>query len=388
MARVNLREFAAEIEATPGTAETLVAGDLLVRSREGDNWNFVVDLFETAEVQGSSSRRPQLAGAQSVDATISHVLRGPASQSVAPSISDLIRSAMFIETAITNSPIGAVTSGPFTDGETITGSISTETATVFRETANGASVLKYHTASGTMNAADVFTGGTSGATATASGAGVANGQRYKPADSNFGGGDTLHHLTCGFNQDGLRLIGRGMLSNMQLQFDVGRPCVITQRLVGGKESHADTALVNPASYAEESNAAPRFLSASLTFGSYSPTDIRGLTLNIETNPELRQDAQDSNGVLYADYQKDAPIITVDPAQVSKATWDVLTDMGAGTTFAVSWSCGTTAGLIWDFFADLCQYNSVEQGSERTLATVPLEIQCSGTNNDEIILWQH
>lgn len=319
---------------------------------------------------------------------MSHVLRGPASQTTAPSISDLIRSAMFIETAISNSPIGAVTSGPFTDGETITGGTSTETATVFRDTANGASEIKYHTTSGAFNAAEVLTGGTSGATATTSGAPVSNGQRYKPADSNFGGADTKHHLTCGFNQDGLRLIGRGMLSNLQLQFDVGRPCVITQRLVGGKAAHADVALFSPASYAEESNAAPRFLSATLTFGSYSPTDIRSLSLNVETNPEIRQDAQDSNGVLYADYEKNAPIISVDPAQVSVATKDFLTELGAGTSFAVSWVCGTTAGLIWEFFADSCQWNSVGQGAERSLATLPLEIQCSGTSNDEIILWQH
>lgn len=388
MARVNRREFAAEIEATPGTAETLVSADLLVRSREGDSWNKLVDLFETGEVQASSSTRPRIAGFKTVDATISYVLRGPASQTTAPSVSDLIRSSMFIETAITNSPIGSITSGPFQDGEVVDGA-GGAAAVVFRETATGAAELKYHTiTSGPMGAAEVLTGATSGATATTSGAAVSNGQRYKPADSNFGGSDTLHHLTCGFNQDGLRIVGFGMLSNLQMAFDVGRPCIVTQRLFGGYSTHGDVALVNPATYAEESNAAPRFLSASLLFGSYSPTDIRSLSLNVETNPEIREDAQKTTGVLYADYEKNAPTITVDPAQVSEATWGVLTDFGAGTSFAVSWDCGTTAGLIWTFYADSCQYTSVDQGSERTLATVPLEIVCSGTDDDELIIWQH
>lgn len=388
MARANRREFAAEIEATPGTAETLVSADLLVRVRDGDAWNVNVDMFETGEVQASSSFRPKLAGVKSVEATVSYVLRGPASQTVAPSVSDLIRSAMFIETAITNSPIGAVTGGPFTDGEVVDGA-GGAAAIVFRDTATGASELKYHTiTSGPMGASEVLTGATSGATATTSGAAVSNGQRYKPADSNFGGSDTKHHVTGGFNIDGQQIVGNGMLSNLQMQFDVGRPCVVTQRLVGAQESHGDVALFSPATFAEQTNVAPRFQLAALLLGSYSPSDIRGLTLNIETNPELREDAQLADGILYADYEKIAPLITIEPSQDTVANWDPLLQLGAGTSFAVSWDCGTTAGLIWTFFADSCEFNTVENGQERTLATTPVELQCSGTNNDEIIIWQH
>jgi hypothetical protein len=386
--RTNRREFAAEQEGTPGSAETIVVADLLVRMRDGDSWDLGVDIFDPEELQASSSKRPIMAGRSLVDATISYILRGPASQSVAPSIQDLLLAAMLEVEAVTNSAIGAVAGGPFVDGETITGGTSLETATVFRDTANGATVIKYINPSGAFNASEVLTGGTSGATATTAGAPAANGYRYKPADSNFGAGDSLHHVTGKFFEDGTFLTGRGMLANLSMLFQVGKPVIVTQRLVGGYEDHGDEALFAPASYPEEDNAAPLFLSATLSLGGYAPTDIREMTMTIETNPEVREDAQSASGVLYADYQKDAPTLTVDPAKVLAATKDFLAELRAGTRFAVSWNVGTTPGLIWSFFADDCQLVNVDNGAERSLATRPLEIRMNGTNNDEIIIWQH
>lgn len=388
--RTNRREVAVEIEATPGTPIALVDADLLVRTRDGDTFTEDVEPFDTEEVQSTSSKRPLLMGRKLFDATLSYIMRSPASQSVESVIADLIRSAMFVSDAVSNSPIGAVTSGPFVDGETITGGTSLETATVFRDTADGASEIKYVNPSGAFNAAEVLTGGTSGATATTAGAPVANGYRYKPADSNFdlGGGDSAHHVTCRFRQDGWYLEGSGCLSNFQALFEVGKPAVITQRVLGRKSAHGDQALVLPSSYAEDGNPVPLFLAASMDIGGYTPTDIRSMTLNVETNPEAREDAQDSNGVLYADYLKDAPTLTLDVAHVLAATNDFFQDHEDGTTFAVSWSLGSTTGSIWTFFADECQYSAVDLGNERSLATLPIELRMNGQLNDELIIWQH
>lgn len=386
--RTNRRELAIEIEATPGTPETLVAADLLFRMRDGDTVTEDVEMFETEEVQSTSSKRPNLSGRKLFDATVSYILGSPGSQTTESILADVIRSAMFVSDAVRASPIGAVTTGPFLDGETITGSISGETATVFRDTANGAAELKYTNESGTMNAADVFTGSTSGATATASGAAVDRGYRYKPADSTFTGADSLHHVTARFRQDGWYIEGTGCLSNLQALFEVGKPAVITQRLLGRKSAHGDQALVLPSSYSEDANPIPRFLSAGLDLGGFTPTDIRSMTLNFETNPEAREDAQNANGVLFADYQRDAPTLTVDPAMTSAATQDWFTALENASVIAINWVLGTAAGSIWEFFADAAQYNAVDLGAERSLATVPLEFRLTGNLNDELIIWQH
>lgn len=388
--RTNRRELAIEIEATPGTPETLVSGDLLVRTRDGDTATEDVDQFDTEEVQGTSSKRPLLPGRKLFDATMSYILRSPASQTTESIISDLLRSAMFVSDAVKGLDIGAVTGGPFVDGETITGGNSGATGTVFRDTANGASEIKYTDVSGTFQSGETLTGGTSGATATTSSTENDRGYRYKPADSNFdlGGGDSAHHVTARFRQDGWYLEGSGCLSNLQMLFEVGKPCVVTQRLLGRKSAHGDQALVLPSSYPEDGNAVPRFLSATLDLGGYTPTDIRSMTLSVETNPEAREDAQDSNGVLYADYQKDAPTLTLDPAHVLAATNDFFQDLEDGTTLAVSWNLGSVAGSIWTFYADEAQYSSVDLGAERTLATLPIELRLNGHLNDELIIWQH
>ena len=316
-------------------------------------------------------------------------MSGPASQTTKPANSPMLRSAMLEELQIKNLSIGAITGGPFTHGETITGGTSSATAKVFRDTANGAAVIKFHTVTGTFQSAETITGGTSGATATTSSTAADNGWMYRTTDSEFDGVDTDHHVTCGFNQDGQRIVSRGSLANLQMEFQVGRAAIVTQRFVGAKASHGDVALALPSSYPEESNAAPRFVASTLTLGGYTPNSIQSLSLNIETNPGLREDSQEADGIKFTDYEKIAPIISLDPAQDDYATWDVLASLAGGTTFAVGWKCGGTPGLIWEFFADEVQYTSVDQGSERTHAKTPIELRCNGTSTrSDIYIWVH
>lgn len=382
MARINLREFAAAQETTPGTAETLASGDLLVRAREGDVWQQVSELFETGEVQASSSMRPQLPGVDSVDATMSYVLRVPTSGT--PVIGPMLESAMLEETASGAFICGSVTGGPFVVGETVTGTTSSATGKIRKTIASGGGTMFVNTVSGGPFVAELLTGSTSSATCTSTSVGTA----YQPTDSNFGGGDSKHHVTGGFNQDGLHMVSRGMLSNVQFQFDVARPVIVTQRFVGGFEEVVDKSLFDPSSYPEEDNTASRFEAITLLIDGYAATDIRSMTLTIETNPEIRQDAQNANGgVLYADYQKIMPTITLDPAQASVATYAFHAKYKAGTTFEVSWDVGTGAGNIWRFIAPVAQFTSLEMGAERNLATIPIEIGCAGTNNDEIFIAQ-
>lgn len=391
--RTNRREVGIKQEAVPGTAETIAIADLLVRTRNGDTFQSLVDLFDTEEVQAASSKRPNLAGERLFDCNMSYILGSPASLSVLPVIDPLLVSAMFLSIPIEDIAIGAITGGPFEHGETITGGTSTETATVFRDTADGAATIKFRDASGPFSSGEVLTGSDSGATTTTSATANPAGRLYKPTDSDFEGASTLHHVTVKLFLDGWFLTGRGCLSNLQALFEVGKPAVFTQNMAGGKEAHGDEPLFNKTAYSEDGNPIPRFLSGSLVFdpvgGSpYSPTDIRTMTLAVENAPEPRRDAQDSNGVLFADYDKGAPTLTVDPAHVKAATKDFFQELDDGTIFKTSWQIGQTPGSIWEFFADECQYNSVELGNERSLATLPLTIRMNSTKNEEVLLYQH
>lgn len=388
--RINKREFAFKQEVTPGTAEALTSAEVLIRIEDSSTVEPDIEVIETNEVQASSSRRPNLTGRKILGIPINYILRGPNSLANAPAANRLFECAMLLATALKRVPIGAITTGPFQDGESFTAAPSAATGRVFRSTANGATELKYFVLTGIVADNDVLTGAVSGATVTVSDPPTDYGRVYRFVDSDFGALDTRHHITAQYLLDGYQWTARGVLGDMTMNFRNGHPCRISQRLIGAFESHSDLALYGVSTYPEQSVAAPRFLGAELYLGSYKPTDIVEFSLELQTGAEAREDANSSSadGVLYADYQRAAPVARFDPAFVKAATKDWFGDLVAGSTFAMRWKLGSAAGMIWEFFADQAQLNTVGVGARGNLATAPLEIRLCGTNNDELFIWQH
>lgn len=388
--RINKREFAVEKETTPGTAETLVSGDVAVRIRSGDTIEPDFESIDTQEVQGTSSKRPYLIGRRIQGFRVSYLMRGPGDLVTPPAIQDMLEASMLLGTALKKISIGTISSGPFQDGETITGGTSSAEGVVFRDTSDGASELKYYVTSGAFQDAETITGSTSGASATSSSDPADNGRVFRLTDSTFGGSDSKHHVTAGLYQDGFQWTARGALANLSMAFRNGHPCIVTQDYTGALASTGDAGLFGVTAYPEESVAAPRFLNASLKLGAYSPIDVVDFSLEFPINPEAREDANDSSadGVLYADYERDHPRIRFDPGMVTAATYDYFSNMFAGSTFAMEWQLGSTAGSIWTFYADEAQFAELGAGARRNIATVPLEVILCGVNNDEIFIWQH
>jgi hypothetical protein len=388
--RTSKRQFAAKVETTPGTAETITSSEVLVRIRDGDTIEPNFEAIDSQEVQATSSKRPNLIGRRTLGFKVSYLLRGPGGLSTDPAAKPLLEASMLKGYDLQKISIGAITTGPFVDGETITGGTSAATGRVFRNTANGASEIKYFALTNTFQSGEVITGGTSTATATTSSTPSANGMVFQPADSDFGVSDSKHHVTAKLLQDGYQWTARGCLADLTMQFRNGHPCTISQSFLGAYSSSGDEALLTLATYPEESVAAPRFLNASLKFGVYSPSDVVDFSLEYPISPEAREDANDSagDGVRFADYQREHPRLRLDPAMVSAATYNYFSTMFAGTTFAMEWVLGSTSGSTWTFYADTAQFVNLGAGARRNLATVPLEIILCGTNNNELYIWQH
>ena len=347
--RVNRREFAFEKESTPGTAETLDVSDLLVRIRDGDTLEPDFEEFDTEEVQGTSSKRPSLIGRRLFDANMSYILRGPGDQVTVPIIADLLEAAVMVREKVEAQDIGAVTGGPFVDGEALSFAPSGATATAFRDTANGATEIKFVVLTGTPASGDAITGGTSGASATASSGPNDRGYKWQPTDSDYGAGDPLVHGTARLNQDGYQWTGRGCLANLSMLFANGKPATVTQRVLGALESFGDEALLLPATYPEQAIAAPRFLNAGLFLGTtFKPPDIVEMTLNFDNQPEAREDANDASvaGVRFADYDRAVPTLELEPAHVLAATNNWFQELQDGVVFPVTWDLGATDGSRW------------------------------------------
>lgn len=386
--RTRKRQFAVAQEATPGTVETFASTDVLVRIRDGDTIEPDYERFETEEVQGYSSHRPGLIGRRVLNFGVSYFLRGSTAAATAAAVSPMLEAAMLLESAVKSIAVGTITGGPYQNGETVTGAPSTATGRVFRNTST--TPLRYVPLTGTMASGDTITGAVSGASSTASAGPVDAGFLFEPTDSSFGGSETKHHVSAKLLQDGFHWTARGCLADLTMNFRNGHPCIVNQRFTGAYSSHGDQALYSISAYPEETVAPPRFLNVGLKLGAYSPTDVIEFTFEVPTNPEAREDANNSSGdgVLYADYQKDIPRIRFEPAMVLAATKDFFDDLADGTTFAMEWVLTGTTGNTWTFYADEAQLISVGAGDRRNLAVAPIEIGLFGSMNNEFVIWQH
>lgn len=364
------------------------SGDILVQIEDGaqPTWDF--ERIQNEAVQSTSSRRPGLTGRRLASLSFSYWLRGSNSISTGAIATQLFESAMLKPSQVKQVSTGTITGGPFQNGETITGGTSGATGRVFRN--RSASPVLYIPITGTFVSAETITGGTSGATATTSSTPSDQGYVYEPTDSEFEGSESKHHVSFKLLQAGFFWEGRGCLSDLNFEFRNGHPARIRQTLSGAYSSHGDQALYSNVTYPEASVTPPRFSNISLTLGAYAPRDIVDMTLTIPTDPQPREDANNTSdaGVLYADYLKTEPILSFDPAMVTAATKDYFTELKNAGTFAVTWKMTGAAGSNWDFFADEAQFLEVGSGDVRGIAHAPLRIGLYGTNNNEFAIWQH
>ena len=388
--RTNRREFCVKKEVDAGQSVAPMAiTDVPVRIRVGDTPAPDYDEFDAQELQSTSSKRPIQITKRVMGFNISHLLRGSGAVATPPIISDLLEMGMLLKEVLRTVPIGAITNGPYLDGALFTGLTSGAVGRVFRTTTSGAAALLYVVVSGTVSSGEILRVGAAGAQATTSAVSAVAGTLYKLTDSDFVDvADTKHHCTCELRQDGFYWRGRGMLSDVSFAFRNGQPCIVSHAIIGALDDQGDEPLFGLTAFPQESVPAARFLDAGIKIGAYQPTDVVDFSLALKSNPEVREDANDDNadGVLFADYDREAPIITFDPAMVKAATFDYFNTLFDGTTFAMEWQLGTVAGNKWRFFADECQFVRVGADARRQLATAPLEVRLNGNNNNELYIW--
>lgn len=389
MGKWRRREFLMRQEATPGTAITdLGSADALVKLRDESTVDPEIERFQLEEVQASSAHSPDLMALETFGAEVATVLRGPGDLVTVAAQDILLESAMFQRTALKKIGVTAV-SGTFTDGMTITGGTSAATGTVFRAVSGG-SELWYHVLTGTFQDAETITGtGGTPPTATSTSAPTDLGAVYRLGDSDFGGGDPLHHMTCEFNIDGKMFRGAGCLSDLSFNFENKRPAIMRNTITGVlDQAGTEKALAAPSAYPEVSGGQPIFVGIQFLIGSWQPTDIVAMTLDVPNQVTLRQDAQQADGVLYADYDRGEVILRFTPAMPLNATYDLYTQLRAGTVSAAKWQVGSTDGKRWDFYADAVQAIAAKPTNRNGISVVDIELKCTGTpTQPEVVIHQ-
>jgi len=175
--------LAAKIEDTPGTLDTGVYSATHAKHQIIDaRMAFDFPTVDRRIKRSTLTPVPGLSGRRDARCTFSIEETGHSS-STEPTWSKFMKACGYRAETLYKVTIGAVTGGPFRHGETITQTSTGATAKVFMDTYTGTTTIYVYDVVGIENNSNIWTGGTSGATATPStDASTAAGFGWRPVD--------------------------------------------------------------------------------------------------------------------------------------------------------------------------------------------------------------
>jgi hypothetical protein len=321
----NRRQIAIEIESTPGTEETLTAAEATLEAYEiMPAWQHEIEERKPADAYGG--KLTGVPGKQVGQISVRVPLKGSGAIGTAPALGKLFRISGMQEDAAKTIAIGAITSGPFTAGEVVTGGTSSGTAMVLRDTATGASTLPILEISGTLQSGETLTGGDSGATADTSGTPTAaQGHVYRRLT------EQPPTATVAIYGDGSRKRTYvGAVSTWTFDAEAGKPTFVVFTVTGIDLGESAVAMLS--GLTRESTVPNAFKNAGAVFAGYGGAVFS--TLGFDRGSEITDaggNANATNGIGYFRVPDSSPQITANPLSVLEATSGFDTKMRAGTT---------------------------------------------------------
>lgn len=367
------RQLAAKLESVEGTAETLAAADakLLVYNPKVSH---DIDLFTRDPARSSYSSIAKISGKRPAGLGFRLELRGSGTKTTDAEWIKLLKACGFASSSLLSINIGAITSGPFQHGETITGGTSNAVGRVIINTATGASKV-YYVAVGTVNfqSGEVLTGAVSGATATTSATPATEGKEYRPVTS------SVSSLTMGCYEDGILKTIKGARGNVKFGFKSGEPVMLDFSFQGVEAGIADTALLSGITH--ETTKPPALLSASLLIDTYS---ARIGELNIDINNVLgsRDDINDARGLLSFQINGRTIAGAFNPEMVLVATYDFFAKYIANTEIVLDFTVGATTGNKFRFYAPRLMITKLDDEERDGMQLVKCSFDLNGSINGD------
>ncbi len=178
----------------------------------------------------------------------------------------------------------------------------------------------------------------------------------------------------------------GCLGNGKFILERGRPGILECEYKGVWAAPADGA--NPTSITRDAIAPPRFVSAALTIGSWTPVYDR-LELDLGNDVQLREDGNAVQGYSSAIIADRRTQLTIAPEAALIATNDTYAIWLALTTQAISFSLGTVAGNKMTFTMPNTEIINVVDGERAGTTIDQLTIQpllaAAGDADDELTI---
>lgn len=370
-------QIAAKIETTEGTAENLTAAEAALTVFDP---KFVknVTRHKRKPARKYMSQIPALVGIRLGRITFKMELTGSGAVATAPSFDSLLRACGFQKNVVKSIAIGAITGGPFVPGEAITAS-GGKSGRVAGQVSTGDAVLPYVLVDSDFANLDAITGGTSGATATASGSPTAaQGFEYTPLTT-APPSVTIAMYTSGVRQ---RLVGaRG---SVKFTAKVGEPMMLEFEFLGVYDATTDVALLSPT----YSTVVPAtFLSAALQIHGYEDVVFTKFDVDMNCSLQPRRNANAAAGAHSVFIGDREPSASLDPEFTLVATHDWHGKVISGATGRLATKIGSAAGNLFWIGLPLVQYAKADDDDEGGVARVGLDLDLLSANvntgDDEI-----
>jgi hypothetical protein len=378
-----IRQIAAKIETTEGTAESLAAADAALLAYD-PKINFDVEMFERNPARESLSRLSKISGKRPASFTFRILMRGSGTAATAPGWGKLLKACGFNESTLKSINIGAITNGPFQHGETITGGTSAATGRVVIKTANGAAAIWFVTLTGTFQSGEVITGGTSGATATTSSTPSNIGIEYKPLTLNAAFTNVPSLTMAGYEQ-GLRKLLKGCRGKVGFNFTGGQPAAMEFEFMGVEAGVADVAMLSGISYG--TTIPPAFLSAAFSINAYS-AKVGELKLDVNNTMAAREDVNESRGILSYIIGDRVVNGSFNPEMVLAATHDFHTLWFNNTEMILDFTVGSASGNKFRFYGSKAQYTKIDDEDRDGIKIARATFDLNGTDtpgDDELTI---
>lgn len=372
------RQLAAKVESSEGTAETLAAADakLLVYNPK---MSFNPAMFDRNIARTSMSPVGKVVGKRPATFSCGVELRGSGTNTVTPEWAKLLQACGFEVNTLKKITIGAITSGPFQHGETITGGTSSGTGRVVMATATGVTTLYYVVLAGTLQSGEVITGATSLASATTGSVASDAGKEFKPVT------DSVSSLTIGSYEDGVKKLMKGARGKVKFALKAGEPVMMDYEFQGVDAGVTDVALLSGVTY--ESTVPPALLSAALLLDTYS-AKVGEIDLDVASELSERDDISEAQGLLSYAYAGRRISGNLNPEMVTVATFDFIGKWVGATTAVLDVTVGSVAGNKFRFYAPKVQFTKVDDADRGGIAVATCSFDLNGSitpGNDELTI---
>ena len=373
----NVKQLGAIVEASCGSGGSFVAADFKTRISSA-----TVDIdmspIEDDTLTASLSPRALAMGEKKASAKVAAKLVGSGVSGTKPEIDILLRGCAMTSVVVSAISIGAVTGGPFIPGETVTQATSLATGRVMKVCNTGDAKLYLTVLTGTFNATDVITGGTSAATATASSTASAAGFAYHPVTA-----ATPETVALRLEEDGRFKTVNGAAGTFTISADSSGVMKIEFTMNGKYGEVGDAAMTSNVTYAD--TAFPTFVDARCFLdlglaGEVQPI-VRSVSVDLQGEATLRKDANQTTGLLASRITKRTPQIVLTAEAMKKATFDAFGKMADCDAVTLGFRAVAPDNTveIWGLNGQL---TTVPEGDADGFSTMDLTFRMNGLAGDD------